>query len=242
MLIFPEGRKEMISLIKGLKSNCSNAHGAEAEHPFANHNKSGLTLVELIVVMVLSLVLVGSAFMAYLAHSKTGREQHEIASLQQDIRAVMDMIDRDVRNSGCSEPRLATVSAIEAANSGLHSLGLNMDMNLNGTLTTTGGVPEIGERVTYSLSGATLQRRDQNVTSDLLNNVTTFGIAYFDLNNIAIVPAGTLTQTQANSVLSVQITLGLQGANINPDTGQTVKRSVRKRIQSRNQEILLKGM
>ena len=150
----------MISLIKGLKSNCSNAHDAEAEHPFANPNKSGLTLVELIVVMVLSLVLVGSAFMAYLAHSKTGREQHEIASLQQDIRAVMDMIDRDVRNSGCSEPRLETVSAIEAANSGLHSLGLNMDMDLDGTLTTTSGVPEIGERVTYSLSGAIYRLRD----------------------------------------------------------------------------------
>ena len=232
----------MNSLLKGLKMNCSKMHDAEVDRLFVNPYKAGLTLVELLVVMILSLVLVGSAFMAHLAHSKTGREQHEIASLQQDIRAVINLIDRDVRNSGCSEPRTPILAAIEAANSGLHSIGLNMDMNLNGTLVTTGGIPEIGERVTYSLVGTTLQRTDQGVTIPLLNNVTTFGITYFGLNNTAIVPAGTLTQAQANSVLSVQVTLGLQSANIDPNTGQPIRRLQSRRMQSRNLEIVRKGM
>jgi prepilin-type N-terminal cleavage/methylation domain-containing protein len=230
------GGKEMTTLVKELKGNCIHTDGTEADRVFANSYKAGLTLIELMVVMILSLVLVGSAFMAHLAYSKTGQEQHKVASLQQDLRAVIDLIDRDVRNSGCTDPRLASVSAIQATSSGVNSLGLNMDMDLNGSTTAS------GERVRYLLVNSTLQRTDQGATTTLLNNVTTFGIAYFDQNNAPIVPAGTLTQAQASSVLSIAVSLGLQSQNIDPNTGQTTKRLLRRRMQSRNQEILLKGM
>lgn len=226
----------MSSLLKRFKSNYRSIHGAAAERSSLNPYKAGLTLVELIVVMVLSIVLVGSAFMAYLAHSKTGREQHEVASLQQDIRAVIDMIDRDVRNSGCTEPRLAIIAAINGPNSGLNSIALNMDLNLDGDTL------DQGEVVRYWLNGTTLERTDQGATTMLAENVTSFGIVYFGLNNTSIVPSGALTQAQANSVLSVQVTLGLHSAKVDPDTGQTVKRLVRRRMQSRNQEIILKAM
>jgi Tfp pilus assembly protein PilW len=241
----------MISLVKGFKRNCSSMHGVEADHMRANSYNAGLTLVELIVVMVLSLVLVGSAFMAHLAHSKTGKEQHEVASLQQDIRAIMDMIDRDVRNSGCMNPKFASFSAVTATSSGVNMLGLNMDMNLDGDTS------DAGEKVIYSLAGTTLpsapqncnplyrcsvQRSDQGVTTTMVENVTTFKIDYFDVNNNPIVPAGKLTQTQANNVLSMQVTLGLQSADIDPDTGQTIKRLESRRVQSRNLEIIQKGM
>jgi type IV pilus assembly protein PilW len=226
----------MISLIKQSKNNCISLFAANADGPAANPYKSGLTLVELMIVMILSLVLVGSAFMAYLAQSKTSREQHEIASLQQNIRVIMDMIDRDVRNSGCTDPRFASVSAFQAADSGVNSLGLRMDMNLDGATTAD------GERVIYRLNETTLQRTNQGVTTTLLENVTNFGVVYFGINNTQIVPSGTLTQAQAGNVLSVEVTLGMQSENLDPDTGETVKRLVRRRMQSRNQEILLKGM
>jgi Tfp pilus assembly protein PilW len=226
----------MISLIKKLRNNCNRVFIFNTHTLGTNPYKSGLTLVELMVVMILSIVLVGSAFMAYLAQNKTSKEQHEIASLQQNIRAVMDMIDRDVRNSGCTDPRFASVSAFQAENTGINSLGLRMDMNLDGATTAD------GERVVYSLNGTTLQRTNQGVTNTLLENVTDFGVIYYGLNNTQIVPSGTLTQAQAGNVLSVQVTLGMQSENVDPDTGKKTKRLVIRRMQSRNQEIILKGM
>ncbi len=226
----------MIPLIKILRNNCIRECVVKADGLGPNPHKSGLTLVELMIVMILSLVLVGSSFMAYLAQSKTSKEQHEIATLQQNIRVVMDMIDRDVRNSGCTDPRFASVSAFQAADSGINSLGLTMDMNLDGTTTAD------GERVIYRLNETTLQRINQGVTTTLLENVTNFGVVYFGMNNTQITPSGTLTQAQAGNVLSVQVTLGIQSENLDPDTGETVKRLVSRRMQSRNQEILLKGM
>jgi Tfp pilus assembly protein PilW len=226
----------MISLLKERKYNRIRAFAVNADGLGANPYKSGLTLVELMIVMILSIVLVGSAFMAYLAQNKTSKEQHEVASLQQNIRAVMDMIDRDVRNSGCTDPRFASVSAFQAENSGVHSLGLRMDMNLDGATTAD------NERVIYQLNETTLQRTNQGITTTLLENVTDFGIVYFGINNTQIAPAGTLTQAQAGNVLSVQVTLGMQSENLDPDTGEAIKRLVSRRMQSRNQEILLKGM
>jgi Tfp pilus assembly protein PilW len=223
-------------LIIESKRNYSGAHGNAAARLRTDPNIAGLTLVELMVVMVLSLVLVGSAFMAHLAYSKTGREQHEVASLQQDIRAVMGTIDRDIRNSGCSNPKYASVSAVLATSSGVNMLGLNMDMNLDGDATDT------GEKVVYSLSGTSLIRTDQGVESTMVENVTAFEVNYFDINNNAIVPTGKLTQTQANNVLSMQVTLGLQSADKDPNTGQKVTRIERRRTQSRNLEIVQKGM
>jgi len=226
----------MISLIKKRRNICIKAFAFNDEGPGTNPYKSGLTLVELMIVMILSIVLVGSAFMAYLAQNKTSREQHEVASLQQNIRAVMDMIDRDVRNSGCTDPRFASGSAFQAENSGINSLGLRMDMNLDGATTSD------GENIIYRLNGTTLERTNQGVTTALLENVTDFGIVYYGMNNVQIVPSGTLTQSQAGNVLSVQVTLGTQSEKVDTDTGEKTKRLISRRMQSRNQEIILKGM
>jgi type II secretory pathway component PulJ len=199
---------------------------------------AGLTLVELIVVMILSLILVGSAFTAYLAHSKTSGEQGRVVALQQDLRAVMDMIERDVKNSGCRDPRLAgtaNIQPIGASSSGLNSLAMNMDLNLDGATTAQ------NEQVRYVLNGNTLNRIDQGVTVALLNNVTSFGIIYRNANNAVITPAGTLTQAQASQVLSVAVTLRVQSATPDPATGLPVTRTVTRRMQIRNLEIIQKG-
>jgi type II secretory pathway component PulJ len=226
--------KEMLKVFK-------NAEGRTGKFQGTSPMSAGLTLVELIVVMILSLVLVGSAFTAYLAHNKTSGEQGRVVALQQDLRAVMDIIERDVKNSGCHDPRLAAViPAITGANSGPSSIAMNMDLNLDGEIINT-----TGERVTYWRSGGaqpyTLNKTDQTTVIPLLTNVTTFGIIYRGVTDNTITPAGTLTQTQANSVLSVIVTLGIRSTIPDPDTGRPVTRTITRRMQSRNQEIALKG-
>jgi type II secretory pathway component PulJ len=227
----------MIRMLAEMLKFHKNAEGRTGKSRMTDPLSAGLTLVELIIVMILSLVLVGSAFMAYLAHHKTSGEQSRVVALQQDLRAVMEMIERDVRNSGCHDPRFAVnVPAITASSSGLNSLALNMDLNRNGTIN------DQGEQIRYRLNGTTLEMRNQATTLSLLANVTTFGIIYRGLNDILITPAGTLTPAQAASVISVVVTLGIQSATPDPNTGRPVTRTMIRRVQSRNLEIIQKHM
>jgi prepilin-type N-terminal cleavage/methylation domain-containing protein len=60
-------------------------------------DNTGITLVELMIVLVLSLLLMSAAYMAYQAQNVSGNVQHQIATLQQDLRAVLDIMEKDIR-------------------------------------------------------------------------------------------------------------------------------------------------
>jgi prepilin-type N-terminal cleavage/methylation domain-containing protein len=204
----------------------------------ASGASSGFTLVELLIVMVLSLVLVGTAFMAYLAQNKTGNEQAKVVALQQDIRAVMDMIDRDMRNSGSNKTG-GSILAIDAADSSATSVGFDMDLDWNGTN------GQAGENVRYWLSGTTLNLTDQGVTTPLLTNVSQFNVTYFDRSSNSITPTGAggfLSTAEAANVMSIQVDMILQSADIDPNTGVPIQKRVVRRMQSRNREIIHKNM
>lgn len=46
----------------------------------------GLTLIELMIVLALSLVLMGAVYLAFHAQQVSGNEQQQVASVQQDLR------------------------------------------------------------------------------------------------------------------------------------------------------------
>jgi len=199
--------------------------------------KSGMTLIELMVVMALSLILVGAAFMAHIAQSKMGAEQSRVTAIQQDIRAVIDMIDRDVRNSGCNPRDINNFLALNATSSGPNSVALNMD--LNGDRDAN----DQNETVVYRLNGNTLERSDQGVSTELTDNVSLFQIIYRNANNQVITPSapgGFLSATDAENVLSIEVTIEMQGDVPDANSGQYTTRRITRRMQSRNQEIVFK--
>ena len=62
----------------------------------------GLTLVELMIVLVLSSVLMLAVFLSYQTQTRTGLGQYQVAAMQQDLRAVTDIIENDIRTAGRS--------------------------------------------------------------------------------------------------------------------------------------------
>lgn len=60
----------------------------------------GFTLVELVVTLLISFVITGAAYSAYVVQQKNYIIQEEVAVVQQNIRAGLDLMTREIRMAG----------------------------------------------------------------------------------------------------------------------------------------------
>lgn len=196
------------------------------------YDSKGLTLVELMIVLVLTMLLMATVYMTYQIQKTTSDVQHQVASVQQNLRAVLDIMARDVRQAGC-DPSLKSNAGIIPSQSGPSMLSFTMDLNEDGDTADTN--PD--EQVSYSLSGMTLRRNG----IDLAYNVTTLGFTYYDRNDAMITPTdsgGTaLTTTEADSVRDVEISIRIRSDKVDPGTGDHIERFMVRRMKMRNQGI-----
>jgi type IV pilus assembly protein PilW len=189
-------------------------------------DNKGLTLVELMIVMVLSLLLMAAVYLSFQAQSGTSNEQHQVMALQQDLRVAMDIVERDILNMGYDplfknnpinmifgiKGPLATSSTTTLESSVTGQITISFDLNANGTLDTN-------EQVAYSLNAGAL-KRDGNT---LITNVSNLQFSYLDEND-------NLTTTIAD-IRSIQAQIDVQS----PD-GQ-FQRGLARRIKLRNVRI-----
>lgn len=175
------------------------------------HENKAFTLIELMVALVISAVIVAAIYSAYAVQQKTYLAQDQVAEMQQNIRAAMDLLSRDVRMAGytggtttsdttCSylASGAATIPGILAVAAA--QLDFSMDLDSNGDC---GGT---GENLSYSIytAGDGLQklgRRDNNggVNQAVAENFDGIEFNYLD-------SAGSVT-TSLNNIRSVQISL-----------------------------------
>ncbi len=212
-------------------------------------NDTGLTLVELMIVLVLSLLLMAAVYLTYQLQHASGQSQTQVVATQQDLRAAMDIISIDIMNSGANPDYPVTKQQLQGiANttkptngvintSGASSLELVMDLNDNGT---TNGANDIGEDVIYSLPGTSLTltrtcvNPGGNITQVIANNVTQLAFTYLDSQYTPIVPAGTLTDAQAQSVKFIQVAITKNSDQVDPQTHQPVTRHLERTVCKRN--------
>lgn len=196
----------------------------------AAKDNSGLTLVELMIVLVLSLLLMAAVYMTYQVQHKTSSVQNEVAAVQQDLRAVFDIMATDIRHAGC-DPTMSSTAGILSAATGPVSLSISMDLNDDGDTGDT------NEQVAFTRSGSTIQRNGVS----LVQNVTAFGITYYDSDNTVITPTdnggANLTVSEAADVRDVEINISVQSDKKDPDLGTFINRTMAKRIKLRNQGI-----
>jgi len=184
-------------------------------------NRQGLTLVELMIVLVLSTLLMSAAYISYTAQHKGGRLQEQVASMQQDIRAAVQIMERDIRNAGC-DPTFADIPPLLADTSGGNVLGLAWDSAGAGT----------AQHIRYDLSSGNLRRN----SAILIQNVTSFGVVYWNSGGGVITPesGGKLSSSQVEDVRSVRVTLQVKSNKVDPDSGEFVYRTFSRLIKLRN--------
>lgn len=185
----------------------------------------GLTLIELVVVMVLSLLLMASVYLAYQIQHQSSQAHQQVMPMQQDLRAAVMLLERDLRMAGL-DPAEADLAAITSSSGGT-SVGIQMDLNGDGT------VAGADELIVYAWSSGSLTRNGNTVAE----NVTNVTFTYEDEDGATVVPTGgggTYTTDDSEAVKFVRVALNVQSVGNDPYTGSPLTRSLSRRVRLRN--------
>lgn len=78
------------------------------------HKKCGFTLIEILVAMAVSSFVMAGIFSVYWAQSKSHRKQQQIVERQQNLRAVMFLMEKDIRMAGY-DPTKSDIAGVDDA-------------------------------------------------------------------------------------------------------------------------------
>jgi type IV pilus assembly protein PilW len=114
-------------------------------------NTQGFTMIELLLAMAISLLAIGAIYSTFLSQFKSYQIQEEVAAMQQNIRAAMFHLQREIRMAGY-DPTGNAGAAIMIAN--VAELQFTIDKNGNSYLTNPGPPPvnDSNEQIRYALT------------------------------------------------------------------------------------------
>jgi type IV pilus assembly protein PilW len=186
----------------------------------------GFTLIELLVAMALGLVVLGAVLKVFVSQNRTNAAQQEVAYAQQNVRAAMDLMAREIRSAGY-DPEDNGFEGIKTATSN----SIRILSNLSGD-NEAGDPDDPNEDVTYTVNGSNQLTRAGNRMVDFVNNLQ-FGYVLKD-GTVLDPPGAALTAEQRADVRTVIIHLGVRTENPDRDTGQFRVRNLMSRVRIRN--------
>lgn len=139
---------------------------------------TGFTIVELMVAMVISLVVMGAIYSTFQAQQKSYIHQERVAVVQQNLRAGMYYMTREIRMAGY-DPTGSSNFGI-GSTSDQASINFTMDYLYSNATLSDNGVIDSGEGITYSLSGTNLVRDAGSGNKVIAENITTLEFTYWD--------------------------------------------------------------
>ncbi len=138
-------------------------------------NQRGMSLVELLVVLVLASIVGIFVMTLFITSNRTFMDQNKILDAQRDGRLVMEYVSRTLREAGLNPLRGEEFERILVASP--NGITIDRDSNLNRTR-------DIGEIVSFSLQSGILKRGFSigggNMRwQDVAKNVTSMNFKYF---------------------------------------------------------------
>jgi len=97
-------------------------------------NKQGFTLVELLVAMAISGIVMSSIYYTYYSQQKSYTTQDQVVAMQQNLRAAMFYMAREIRMAGCDPTGSGNFGITDI---GLKDIDDNLDVNGNSSLEFT---------------------------------------------------------------------------------------------------------
>lgn len=125
---------------------CSNKKNLKAQ------SEQGFTLVELMIAVALAGFIVSQMYLVFISNKKSSISQERVAEMQQNLRATMYPLVRDIRMAGYDPSGDADWAGIVQAAPG--RIDMYMDMNGNGTYDAA-APPGMKERLQFGFPAAT---------------------------------------------------------------------------------------
>jgi type IV pilus assembly protein PilW len=172
------------------------------------NNHKGFTLIELLVAMTVGLVVMAGVSATFRSQQKSYLLQEQVAAMQQNLRAAMFHMEREIRMAGCDPNQTVDAQFVTA-----NATSITFTQDLRGT--TEGSLPDGDtddptENITYYLNGGKLMRNDPNGIGDqvIADNISALNFVYLNQAGTRIDDdsAGNVT-TSILQIRSVEITL-----------------------------------
>ena len=181
------------------------------------NNHKGFTLIELLVAMTVGLVVMAGVSMTFRSQQKSYLLQEQMAAMQQNLRAAMFHMEREIRMAGCDPNQTASAQFVTA-----NATSITFTQDLRGD--TEGSLPDgdtedPSENITYYLNdidgdglGDELRRNDANPggigDQVIADNISALNFIYLDQASTKLDDdgAGNVT-TSIPQIRSVELTL-----------------------------------
>ena len=165
-------------------------------------NANGFTLIEILVAMVLSIIVMAAIYSTYYSQQKSYMVQEQVAAMQQNLRAAMFYMEREIRMAGC-DPTRKTDAGISTARANMIAFTEDIDGD------------EVLRGITYALYTDTdgVQKLGRTVVAGqkpVAANIDVLNFVYLDKdgNDLADDGAGNVTSpTNIDKIRSVEFTV-----------------------------------
>lgn len=144
----------------------------------SDYSQGGFTLIELSLTLLIGMIISAAVYTAYLAQSRVHRTQDAVAEMQQNIRAAMTVLVRDLRIAGYDPTHKADSGFVDGVNfsngsgdtenvsTSATQISFTADLDEDGEIDLTAedingdGNVDIAEmeQISYRLNGTTLER------------------------------------------------------------------------------------
>ena len=180
---------------------------------------SGVTLTELLIALALTGIVAGAIYNIFISQGRAYTIQSEVAEMQQNLRAGIFMMEREIRMVGYDPTRAADAEILEAAPD-----HLEFTADLNGD----GATDDPNEHMIYTLydtdadgTSDALGRNDVNSgagTQLLAENIDQLNYVYLDESRIALNDMATSVDPAVlPDIRSIQVTMVARSGVIDSD-------------------------
>jgi type IV pilus assembly protein PilW len=203
-------------------------------------NSKGITLIELLVVLVICAVLVGGIYRVFISQTRAYSLQDQVVEVQQNTRAAMEILIRDLRMAGYDDDRSTGAVVSQPVIPEDHAITLKYEYD--------GSVREVRYWVDAT---STLMRQEKQDgvtrTQPLVENVDAFELRYGvdrnqdgamdDLDRNGVIDDW-LPAASASDLIAVRVTLTARPSQINPDIQYASPRTLVSAVTFRNLSLI----
>ena len=188
-------------------------------HTSLRGSNQGFTIVELLVAMVVSLLAMAAIYSTFLAQHRSYQVQTEASDMQQNIRAAMYYMQREIRMAGSNPFRSLPLTNFGITAAGRNSITFTEDVRgpVAGTpavqMAPDGNAGDPDENITYALNGTNLERTDNivapGVPQMVARDINWLDFVYLDVNSnvLAFDVTNFVPTANISQIRSVEITI-----------------------------------